>query len=146
MKYVSYAAWTIAVLATAGSLSLGWIFHLAPCDLCWYQRVFMFPLTIILGIGILRRDTNNATTYALPLAIAGAVVAAYHSLLQWGIIHQAILPCVSTIPCATKQINWLGFITIPFMSLLAFALIIFLLLLTRRTKPVLDAPATSRHE
>jgi disulfide bond formation protein DsbB len=117
-------------LATAGSLALSEIYHLVPCALCWYQRICLFPQVVILGVGIKRAD-RGAHAYALPLAIAGLVIAGFHSLLQWGVIHETLSPCNAAASCALKQINWFGFITIPFMSLLAFAAITTCLLLYR---------------
>jgi disulfide bond formation protein DsbB len=129
--YGLWAAWLVAVLATAGSLSMSEIYHLVPCVLCWYQRICMFPLAVILGVGIVRRD-RQASSYALPLALTGLVIAGFHSLLQWGIISEAISPCSAAAACAIKQINWFGFITIPFMSLVAFAIISAALLAVRQ--------------
>jgi disulfide bond formation protein DsbB len=131
--YGLWAAWLVAVLATAGSLAMSEIYHLVPCALCWYQRICMFPLAVILGVGIVRHE-RQAVAYALPLAVVGLVIAGFHSLLQWGIISEAISPCSATAACAIKQINWLGFITIPFMSLLAFgAITAALVVALRRT-------------
>jgi disulfide bond formation protein DsbB len=119
-KILLYAAWAIALGATMGSIILSEIFGFVPCSLCWYQRILMFPLPILLTVGLYRRDPGVAA-YALPLAGLGVLVAAYHALLQWGVIHENIAPCLATVACTTKQINWLGFVTIPFMSTLAFA-------------------------
>lgn len=128
-----YAAWSVALGATVGSLILSEMMHLVPCSLCWYQRIFMYSLVPVLAVGIMKRD-EGVTGYALPLAIAGATIAAYHSLLQWGVIKEALTPCQAGIACATPQINWLGFITIPFMSLVSFVVVIAGLLLYSRLK------------
>jgi disulfide bond formation protein DsbB len=120
--YLPYAVWGVALAAMAGSLAMSELFHLLPCVLCWYQRILMYPLVVIVGVGVLRRD-RNWVYYALPLSGLGVLVAAYHSLLQWGIIPEAIAPCQVGLSCATKQIDWLGFITIPFMSWCAFGVI-----------------------
>jgi disulfide bond formation protein DsbB len=119
-KAFLYTAWAIALGATMGSIILSEIFGFVPCSLCWYQRILMFPLPVILTVGLYRRDPGVAV-YALPLAGLGVLVAGYHSLLQWGVIHEGIAPCLATVACTTKQIDWLGFVTIPFMSMLAFA-------------------------
>ena len=118
-KYAPYLAWAVAALSTAGSLFFSDILHYVPCALCWWGRIFMYPLVIIIGIGILRRE-RHWIPYALPLTLAGTGLALYHSLLQWGIIPEIIKPCVISVPCTTKYINLLGFITIPFLELLAF--------------------------
>jgi disulfide bond formation protein DsbB len=93
----------------------------------------MFPLVAVLGVGIVARD-RKAYLYAAPLVMAGMVIAAFHSLLQWGLISEAASPCSATAACAIKQVNLLGFITIPFMSFLAFAAIGAGLLAYRATK------------
>lgn len=119
---IPYAVWAMALVATLSSLALSEGFHLVPCLLCWYQRIFMYPLVVIVGVAILRRD--NAWPYTvLPLSIIGMAIALYHSLLQWKILPDAIAPCQAGISCTTAQIHWLGFITIPFMSLVAFSII-----------------------
>jgi disulfide bond formation protein DsbB len=114
-----YLVWGLALLSMVGSLVLSDFMHLVPCMLCWWQRILMFPLVVIVGVGILRRDSNWVYT-ALPFSVAGMALALYHSLLQWGIIPEAIAPCNALVSCVTEQINWFGFVTIPFMSLLAF--------------------------
>lgn len=118
----AYAAFAVALLATVGSLAMSEAYGLVPCMLCWYQRIFMYPLVVVIGVGIVRRDAKWPIT-ALPLAVMGAAVAFYHSLLQWQILPENTAPCVANVSCATAEINWFGFITIPFMSFLAFVTI-----------------------
>lgn len=126
-----YVAFVQALIATLGSLYLSQILHLPPCILCWYQRICMYPLVIILGVGILRRDLK-LFQYALPLSIIGWCIALYHSLLQWKIIPEYAAPCQQGISCTTVQVNLLGFITIPFMSLAAFTVIIIAMIVEWR--------------
>ena len=121
-RYSPYIAWTTALASLAGSLFFSEVLHYAPCSLCWYGRVLMYPLVVIIGVGILRRETHWLF-YAAPLAVAGWLLALYHTLLQWGIIPEVIKPCVVNVPCTTKYINLFGFITIPFLEWLAFSLI-----------------------
>ena len=84
----------------------------------------MYPLAFIIGIGIMRRDHNWPFT-AIILAGIGWLIALYHSLLQWGIIPSTLAPCTNGVSCATQEFDaWLGFITMPFMSFVAFTLII----------------------
>lgn len=130
--YSRYVAFTQALVATIGSLFLSEIVHLPPCLLCWYQRIAMYPLVVILGVGILRRD-QKLYQYALPLAAIGWAIALYHSLLQWHIIPDRLAPCVQGISCTTVQVHLLGFITIPFMSLVAFSIIVGALLVEWRS-------------
>lgn len=121
--YSRYGAFAMALIATLGSLFLSEILKLPPCVLCWYQRLFMYPLAFIIGVGILRGD-KKLYQYVLPLASVGWLIALYHSLLQWKILPENVAPCVQGISCTSIQVNLLGFITIPFMSLAAFSVII----------------------
>ncbi len=126
-----FITWIVALVATIGSLGLSEVMNLTPCTLCWYQRILMFPLAFILGVGVYRKDTN-AAYYGLPLSIVGGLIALYHSLLQWGIIKEVVSTCSIDSSCAVPQINWLGFITIPFMSFLSFLVISALMFLQVR--------------
>lgn len=118
-----YLAWIQALIATAGSLYFSEVRDLPPCVLCWYQRILMYPLTVIIAVGILRLD-RSLPLYVLPLSLAGIAVASYHNLLYYGVIPEDVVhTCALGISCTTRQIEWLGFITIPLMSLTAFAVI-----------------------
>src|SRR5581483_1504895 len=121
-NYLPYVALIIALVATLGSLSFSELLHLPPCVLCWYQRILMYPLVVILVVSILRRDRASAA-YVLPLSLLGVVVAMYHNLLYYHILPESISPCQVGISCTTRQIEWLGFITIPLLSLIAFSAI-----------------------
>lgn len=129
-----FAAWLIASVATLGALFFSEIMELPPCLLCWWQRIFMFPLVLLLPVGLFPFDPK-VPRYALPLALAGLAVAVYHQLLVMGVIPERASPCTRGIPCAEVQIEWLGFITIPLMALGAFAAIVVLLLLARTRGP-----------
>ncbi|MEN9826517.1 MAG: hypothetical protein RI953_2262 [Pseudomonadota bacterium] len=131
--YLLQAGWFVALIATAGSLFFSEVMKLPPCVLCWYQRIAMYPLIIILGVGIVLKD-SKARIYALPLSLVGLAISAYHNLLYYKIIPESIKPCTSGVSCTSRQIEWLGFITIPLMSLVAFSLITGLLLLCRNDK------------
>lgn len=112
----------ISIIATIGSLFFSEVMKLPPCVLCWYQRICMYPIVIIGSVGLWKKD-KNLPLFILPLAIIGLVIAIYHSLLYYKIIPESITPCTTGISCTTKQIELLGFITIPLMSLTAFTLI-----------------------
>ena len=127
-ELLPYAAWTIALLAMAGSLFFSEVMQLPPCVLCWYQRIASYPLVLIIGIGILKRDARMRI-YALPFALIGLAISVYHNLLYYGFIPESITPCTEGVPCNAVQIEWLGFITIPFMGLASFAVIAACLLL-----------------
>lgn len=132
-EFSIYLGWAVATGAMIGSLVLSEVIRFIPCDLCWWQRVFMYPMAFILTVGILKKDKKVAY-YVLPLSIIGLVIAFYHSLLQWHVIRPENLSCsvTSAVSCADAQINWLGFITIPFMSLCCFLVVTILMFLSLR--------------
>ena len=129
------AAWTIALLSSLAVLFVGEVMGQAPCDLCWFQRAFMFPLAIVLAVGAFGSD-GGTWRYGLPLAVIGGGVALYHSLLYAGVIAEALEPCGQGPSCTDAAMTIFGFLPLPFLSLAAFAAITILLLLTTRiTKP-----------
>lgn len=131
---ILFLCWLLAALSTAGSIFFSSVMEFAPCVLCWYQRICLFPLVIILGIGLMYSD-RSVVRYSLPLAIAGWLVAFYHTLLYSGVIPEKIQPCSQGVSCTEEYIDIFGFITIPMLSLLAFSTIIAMLLIyQRRTK------------
>lgn len=117
-----------SLIATMGSLYFSEIAGFPPCVLCWYQRVAMYPLVIIIGAAIYTKD-RNVLIPAFILAIPGWLIAVYHNLLYYNILPEAAAPCVAGISCTTKFIEWLGFLTIPLLSLLGFTAIIVLLII-----------------
>ena len=122
-----FCAWTIAAISTLGALFLGEVMGLAPCVLCWYQRIFRFPLVLVLGAGLFPADPR-AVRYALPLALAGWLVAVYHLLLVSGFVPASLVPCdAGGVSCSEVTVRWLGFITIPLLSVAAFSLILLAL-------------------
>lgn len=114
-----YLAWVISLVATVGSLFFSEVMGLPPCLLCWYQRIAMYPLVVIILSGIVMRD-SRMRNYALPVCFIGLAVSIYHNLLYYRIIPESIAPCAQGISCTSRQIEWLGFITIPLMALVAF--------------------------
>lgn len=132
--WLIFCAWFISAISFAGSLFFSEIMEFLPCTLCWYQRIAMYPLVLMLGIGLfpVKREVFK---FSIPLVVIGLFIALYHNLLHWGIISEDMSPCVEGIPCSVVYIEWLGFITIPLLSLTAFTLILICLLLFRkRTK------------
>lgn len=123
-----FFAWLIASVATLGSLFFSEVMGHAPCVLCWYQRICMYPLVLILAAGLFPLD-SRVVRYALPLSITGLLVATFHLLLIAGVIPESMKPCVQGIPCTEVQIAWFGFVTIPLLSAASFLLIISLLVL-----------------
>lgn len=129
-QFFLYVAWLVSVVATLGSLYFSEIRGFVPCELCWYQRILMYPLTIILGIAIFRNDLK-IKIYVLPMTIIGLSISIFHYLEQKVPGFAAIKPCVNGVPCTTEYINWLGFVTIPFLAGAAFILITIAMLLIR---------------
>ena len=123
-----YAAWIITIVSLLTSLYFSEIRHFPPCVLCWYQRIAMYQLVIILPVGIISRD-RLLYRYALPLSLIGLGISLYHNLLYYKILPESAAPCIAGISCTTKYIEWFGFITIPLLSLVAFLTISVLLLL-----------------
>jgi disulfide bond formation protein DsbB len=117
-----FAAW----VATCGSLFFSEVLGWRPCVLCWYQRILMYPLAVLLAIGIIRRD-RGLHIYVLPFSIAGMGVSLYHYLL---IKTDWFTPpaCAVDIPCTVDYLNWFGFINIPFLALTAFLIITCMML------------------
>ncbi len=130
---LAFAAWLVAAMSTASALFLSEVMEYTPCLLCWYQRIFMFPLVLVLAIGLFPFDAR-VVRYALPLAIGGWLVGVYHVLLMVGYIPKSAVPCAQGVPCAQAQVTWFGFVTIPLLSVAAFSLItVFLLVLRNRS-------------
>ncbi len=121
------AAWGIALAATLGALFLGEVMGMTPCLLCWYQRIFMFPLPLILGMAAFADDRRGAI-YALPFALGGAALAGYHTALVAGWVPAWWVPCGSGPSCSEQSLEILGGIQIPWLSLLAFVTIAVLLM------------------
>ncbi|OGH38220.1 MAG: hypothetical protein A2905_04245 [Candidatus Levybacteria bacterium RIFCSPLOWO2_01_FULL_36_10] len=127
-------ALVVAAVSSAGSLYFSEVAKFPPCDLCWYQRIFMFPQVIILLIATIKED-YSVKKYIIPLCVFGLFIAIYNAILQ---MYPGILPCSSAVSCGTKYVNFLGFITIPFMSVVAFLLILLSASLQKNEQPKTD--------
>ncbi|KQW68046.1 disulfide bond formation protein B [Methylibium sp. Root1272] len=128
------AAWAVALVSTFAALFIGEVMGMTPCQLCWYQRILMFPLAVILGMAAFGNDRRGAV-YALPLALGGAAVAGYHTVLVAGWVPQWWIPCGAGPSCSDQKLVILGDIQIPWLSLLAFtAIVAFLLVYLRKTR------------
>lgn len=121
---IIFIAWATSVLAMFGSLYFSEIRQYEPCELCWYQRIVMYPFVIILGIATAKREFGIAL-YTMVLSIIGAGISLYHYGLQKIPFLSDNAPSCGRIPCTGQYINWFGFITIPFLAFIAF-LIIFI--------------------
>lgn len=128
-----WLAFVVATTATLGSLYLSEIAHLIPCTFCWYQRIAMYPLVPILGIAAWRND-HSVRIYAATLAGIGAAIAAYHRLMQ-EFPDLGGTACSTGAPCTAAYITELGFVTIPYMALSGFLLILGLLWIDRANSP-----------
>jgi disulfide bond formation protein DsbB len=128
---ILFLCWLIVSVSAMGSLFFSYVMEFAPCVLCWYQRIFLFPLVIILAVGLFPLD-KSVVKYALPLAIVGWLTAAYHNLLYAGIIPESIQPCSQGVSCTEEYIKLFGFLSIPMLSLLSFSTIIVLLIILKR--------------
>jgi len=116
------AMWTVAVIATVGSLYFSEIRGYEPCELCWYQRILMYPLVIILTVAYLQKNTKIAVTTAT-FSIIGGCISLYHYGIQKLSFLADSAPACGRVPCTGQYINYLGFITIPFLALTAFIMI-----------------------
>lgn len=128
---ILFLCWLLAGTSTLGSLFFSEIMQFAPCILCWYQRIFLFPLVFIFTTGLFSFD-KSVVWYSLPLAAAGWLVALYHNLLYSGVIPEKLQPCSKGVSCTEEYINLFGFLTIPMLSLLSFSTILMLLLILNR--------------
>jgi disulfide bond formation protein DsbB len=127
--YELWLAFLVAAIATGGSLFFSEIAHFVPCELCWYQRICMYPLSITTLLAALF-DDPRAARYLLPLPVVGAGVSIYHLLVENGVVGES-KTCLISAPggCGVKWINEFGYMTIPTLALTAFALIFAFLLL-----------------
>jgi disulfide bond formation protein DsbB len=127
----------VALTATLGSLYLSEIAHLEPCQFCWYQRIAMYPIALILGIATWRKD-HAVRLYVLALAGVGVGLSGYHYLIQ-NFPNLSGGTCSVGVPCTAAYFWEFGFISIPYMALSAFALIIVLMLVDRANRPAVDS-------
>ncbi|MFS0634680.1 disulfide oxidoreductase [Mesobacillus foraminis] len=131
---ILFAAWATSVIAVFGSLYFSEIRQYEPCELCWYQRILMYPFSLILGIAIAIKD-YRITLYTMILSGIGILVSLYHYGLQKVPFLADQADTCGRVPCSGQYINWLGFITIPFLALTAFTIIFILsFILWKRTK------------
>ncbi|AEA19555.1 TPA: disulfide bond formation protein B [Bacillus thuringiensis] len=124
-KYHIFCAWTIAISAMLISLFFSEWMKLPPCDLCWYQRMAMYPLVLILGIGMYRKDPN-VSTYAFPFACIGLMLSVYQITIQTFPASEMKI-CSVGVSCTEDYLNLFGFISIPMLSFVGILAIIVLL-------------------
>jgi len=132
-----FLAWVLSLVATMTSLFFSHFMNLPPCNLCWYQRIFMFPLVLILGVGFSTQDSKNYL-YSLPLTSVGWAIAFYHNLLYYKWIPATLSPCSAGASCTERQLELFGFLSIPLMSLLAFTALLILIILHQKQQGTLN--------
>jgi disulfide bond formation protein DsbB len=129
-QYGPYLAFATALGSMLGSLYYSEVVGFVPCTLCWYQRILMYPLTLVTIVGIIRQD-RALPAYVLPLSVIGVGMSTYHYLLQLGVIGHSGA-CKVGIPCDLRYVNYFGFVTIPLMALVGFSMITVAMVLTAR--------------
>lgn len=117
-----YFAWTVSIVATLGSLYFSEIRQFVPCEMCWFQRILMYPLTILIGMSVFKKD-YKISIYTAVLSGIGILTSLYHYSIQKVPFLSSHAPSCGQVSCTGEYINWLGFITIPFLALIAFILI-----------------------
>lgn len=125
MKYAAL----VAFFSFLGPLGYSELLYFEPCKFCWYQRIFMFPLALLLPFGIFRKETSFKP-YGMLLAAVGAAISLYHILMQWSIIPSSGTACSTigqSVSCNVIFVHVFGYITIPMMALTAFLAILVLL-------------------
>ena len=135
--YGLWIAWLMAVVATLGSLYYSEIAGFTPCDYCWYQRIAMYPLAIVLGIAAFRRD-HAVRRYVLPLAIVGGLISTYHYTIQH-FPRFDVGSCNVFAPCSAAWVWKFDFVSIPLMALVSFGVIVTALALDRPGLSALDS-------
>lgn len=125
-----WAAWAVALVATLGSLYYSEVADFQPCRLCWFQRIFMYPLAILLLGMAIRRDRRNVLLYALPLPVIGLLFSLRHIYVEHNPESESAA-CRAGVSCAVKWVEKFGYVTIPVLAGTAFATVIALLLLAR---------------
>ncbi|HEY7148260.1 MAG TPA: disulfide bond formation protein B [Gaiellaceae bacterium] len=127
--YELWLAFLVAGTATAGSLFFSEVAHFVPCELCWFQRIFMYPLALLTFLAALA-DDHRIARYLLPLPVIGAGFSAYHLLVENGVVRES-QGCQLSAPggCAVRWVDEFGYVTIPTLALTAFGLVFSFLLL-----------------
>lgn len=113
----------VSLIATLGSLFFSDVRGFEPCTLCWYQRILMYPILLISGIALFQKNTRIALTTAI-FSVVGGGISLYHYGIQKLSFLSDSAPACGAVPCTGQYINYFGFITIPFLALLAFGLIL----------------------
>lgn len=128
--------WLVSLVATLGSLYFSEVRGYEPCELCWYQRILMYPIVLISLVAYLQKNARIAVTTAVFSCIGGTISLYHYGIQKLDFLSQHA-PACGRVPCTGQYINWFGFITIPFLALVAFILIaitsFYMLKVLRRT-------------
>ena len=127
-----FLGWLLVSVSTTISLFFSIVLEYEPCVLCWYQRMCLFPMVLILAAGLFPTFDKSVIKYALPLSVAGGLTAFYHTLLYAGIIPESIQPCSKGVSCTERYFELFGFVSIPMLSFIAFSTLVTLLLFLKR--------------
>jgi disulfide bond formation protein DsbB len=125
-----WAAWAVALVATAGSLFFSEYSDFVPCRLCWFQRIAMYPLVVVLLVAAVRRDFRAGPLYAMAMPIVGGAISVWHIYIEINPEAESA-SCRVGSPCSLKWIEELGYITLPVLALTAFSAILALLVMAR---------------
>lgn len=126
--FLLFAQLIISLASIFGSLFFSEIMKFPPCDLCWYQRLFIYPVALIIMTGLFLKS-QQTNQFVTPFISIGLIISIYHNLVYYKII-QVIVPCSESAPCTAQQLNYLGFITIPLLSLMGFITLMILNFIT----------------
>lgn len=113
---------TVVLASVLGSLFFSEVMGYAPCNLCWYQRLCVYPMLFIIMTGLYLKS-KDTVLFLLPFSVAGLFISIYHNLIYYKLIT-IIVPCTESAPCTQQQLNWLGFVTIPLLSLTTFIVLV----------------------
>lgn len=138
-----WAAWIVALVAMSGSLYFSQIADFIPCELCWFQRIMMYPMVVILLVGALRKDVRAAVQYAFVFPIIGIGVATYQIYIELNPSAEPSACRVGGTSCATEWIKKFGYITIPVLSITAFTTILTLLIMAWSRRPMSEHDAAA---
>ena len=130
-----FICWLIAMTALFGSLFFSEVMDLKPCVLCWWQRIFIYPLAVLFLVGLFPQHQKmdcSVVRYTLPLAVIGLGFAIYHYLVYSGFIPESLQPCSKDLSCAEINLELMGFVTIPMLSIFSYSAIITLLLIYQK--------------
>lgn len=127
-----FMCWLLVSISATISIFFSSVLEYQPCVLCWYQRIFLFPLIFIFAAGLFPAFDKSVIKYALPLTIVGGLTALYHTLLYAGIIPENIQPCSQGVSCTERYFELFGFISIPMLSFFAFSTLVALLIILKR--------------